>query len=339
MSDIDGSKNNARFIVTGAGGFLGKAIATRLASERNEVHSFARGAYPELSKAGILHHRADLSSDLSEFSDVFSGADTVFHVAAKVDMWGPYDEFFRTNVTGTRNIIDMCRRCGVRKLVYTSSPSVIADGSDICGVDESYPYPAHYEAYYPQTKAIAEREVLEADAKGGLRTASLRPHLIFGPGDMNLVPTILERVRQGRMVQVGAGKNIVDFTFIDDCVEAHLCASRALDANPSAAGRAYFITQGEPVNMWDFINEIIKRSALPAISRNIPVRLALLLGSVCEGFVKLMPGNRTPFLTRFLVSEMATSHYFNISAARKELAYRPMLSMKEAMDRTFSQLL
>lgn len=326
--------NGKKFVITGGSGFVGRALGLRLREKGHEVHSISRGEHAGLREAGIIHHRLDLLDLNEDHRPIFEGSDTVFHVAAKVEMWGRYAEFFRVNVEATRNVMKLCTACGVPKLVYTSSPSVISAGSNLCGINESVSYPLKYEAYYPETKAMAEREVLAASCQQ-FRTLSLRPHLIFGPGDTNLVPTILERARQGRLVQVGSGANRVDLTFIEDCVEAHICASEALDSNPSACGRAYFISQGEPVLMWEWINEVLTRSGLPPVRRKVPAGAAFLLGALSEALVRFLPGKREPFLTKFLVSEMSTSHYFNIEAARRELGYSPKYTMKEAMDITF----
>jgi len=252
-----------------------------------------------------------------------------------VDMWGEYKTFFENNVVATRNIINACRAKAVSRLVFTSSPSVIADGKDLEGIDESYPYPKKYKAYYPETKAIAEQEVLKANEPTKLATLALRPHLIWGPGDTNLIPTILKRASAGKLIQVGKGENIVDVNFIEDCVSAHIQAMKALENNPSAAGKAYFISQGEPVNMWSWINEILKNNNLPPIKKTIPARVAMSIASVLETVAKITPGKKEPLLTRFLVSEMATSHYFNINSAKKELSYHPAYTIKQAMQKTF----
>jgi nucleoside-diphosphate-sugar epimerase len=224
--------------------------------------------------------------------------------------------------------------------VYTSSPSVIHDGKSLEGIDESYPYPRHHHAFYPETKAIAEREVLAACDAASLCTVALRPHLIWGPGDTNLVPTILERARAGRLTRIGDGSNLIDLTYIDDCVSAHILAMEALQAEGvRCLGKAYFISQGEPVNMWKWIDEVLVRNDLPPVSRSIPVGLAHGLAYVMEGLARTLNFvgiEYTPLLTRFLVSEMATHHYFSIAAARRDLGYEPSCSIAEALDRTFA---
>ncbi len=323
----------AYYIVTGGAGFLGKAIAVRLKAEGHRVLSLSRRAYPELAAMGIESACADLGGECAKFERVFEGADAVFHVAAMVEMWGHYQDFFRANVVGARNVVSCCKKYAVPKLIYTSSPSVIANGADLCGVDESQPYPTHYEAFYPQTKAQAERELL-AESSLTFRTIALRPHLIFGPGDTNLVPTVLKKARAGRLLKIGSGKNLSDFTYIDDCVQAHLCALRALDQNPTCAGRAYFISQGDPVPLWEWIDRVLSRNHIAPVTRQVPIWLATSLASVCENVCRLLPGMPEPPLTRFLVSEMHTSHYFNIEAAKRELGYRPSVGVWEGLGMT-----
>ena len=331
MGNRDKSK---KVIVTGGGGFVGRALARRLLRDGHQVTAISRKHYPELEKTGIKSLALDLSTSAEALAEQFAAANAVFHVAAKVEMWGAYDDFFATNVIGTRNVIAACKAAKVPYLIFTSSPSVIAGGQDLCGVDEKQPYPEKHLAHYPATKMIAEQEVLAADSED-LFTVALRPHLIFGPGDTNLVPTILERARQGRLVQIGSGENKTDITFIEDCVSAHIAAWETLTNNPSACrGKAYFISQGEPVNMWQWINQILTYKQLPPLKRKIPARLAYGIACLAETVCKVLP-KKEPFLTRFLVEEMVTSHYFDISAAKRDLGFKPKFSVRQAMQITF----
>jgi nucleoside-diphosphate-sugar epimerase len=329
-----------RYIVTGGGGFVGKALSTELRRRGHQVVSLSRSAYPDLLALGVESHRVDISSDPTSWWHVFEKCDGVFHTAAKVDMWGRYDDFFRTNVVGTRNIIEACKRARVKCLVFTSSPSVVHDGTDLKGIDETYPYPDHFEAFYPQTKAQAEREVRAADTTGVLRTTALRPHLIWGPNDTNLIPTILQRGRAGRLTRIGDGENFVDLTFIDDCVQAHLCAMQTLQNDPDrAGGKAYFISQGEPVKMWDWIADVLRAEGIPPVRRSLSTAVAMKVAAVMEGCARglsLVGVEIKPLLTRFLVSEMATSHYFSIENAKRDLGYRPSFTIAEAFRQTFN---
>lgn len=329
-----------RYLVTGGGGFVGKALCKELNKQGHYVLSLSRGAYPDLEALGIHTKQVDIGANLDSWVGLFEGIDGVFHTAAKVDMWGDYESFYTTNVVGTRNILAACRRAGVKRLVYTSSPSVIHTGKDLRDVDETIPYPKHFEAYYPQTKAQAEQEVLGGDHHGVLHTVALRPHLIWGPNDTNLIPTIIERARAGRLTRIGAGANKVDLTFIDDCVNAHILAMKALENSPeSVAGKSYFISQGDPVNMWGWIDDVLAAHGLPPVKKSLPTGLALSIAYVMELGAKALSRvgvKVTPLLTRFLVSEMSTDHYFNISRAKRDFGYVPARSIAEAMRKTFS---
>lgn len=323
-----------QYLVTGGGGFLGAALCRALIKNSCSVVALCRGDYPELRASGVKIIRHDLRNPIGSELKEFGLFDGVFHTASKVEMWGPYQSFFETNVIGTRNIINFCLANGIKNLVYTSSPSVIADGKHTSGIDESYPYPKSHMAPYPATKAIAEREILAANSEN-LFTVSLRPHLIWGPGDRHLVPTIISRAKSGRLIQVGDGNNLVDTSFIEDCVAAHLLAMKALASNPQVRGRAYFVSQGEPVKLWDWINQILALNSLPPVQKSIPAGLAKFLGKLCELVVSLIPGNREPFITQFLASQMSSDHYFNISAAKKDLGYKPQYSIEQALKVTF----
>ena len=326
------SATSKKYLVTGGGGFLGRALCLELLSRGASVVSVSRGFYPELRDKGVDVYQHDIREPFGLELAAKGPFDGVFHTASKVDMWGKYQDFYKVNVQGTQNVIAFCHDHGIKKLVYTSSPSVIADGSDTAGVDESYPYPKNYIAPYPATKALAEQEVLGAN-NSQLSTVALRPHLIWGPGDRHLVPTILERAHAGRLVQVGNGTNKVDTSFIFDCVNAHILGMEALDHKPNCAGKAYFISQGQPVPLWGWIAEILKRNNMPAPHRRISAKAAYYVGALMEGLSKVIPFE--PFLTRFLASQMSCDHYFDISNAEKDLQFRPKYSMDEALNITF----
>jgi len=325
-----------RAVVTGGGGFVGAAICRRLYDLGHDVTALGRRPQPALAAAGIrtVSHDLAAADAASALADTFAGVDCVFHTAAHVKMWGPREAFVRGNIGATENVIAACRTAGVGRLVFTSSPSVVATDHDLRGVDESQPYPAHYRAFYPETKAAAERAVLAAHG-ASLRTISLRPHLIFGPGDTNLVPTILKRARAGRLVQVGDGTNLVDLTFIHDCVAAHVLAAEALDARPTAGGRAYFISQGTPVRLWEWIGRVLALHGLPPVRRRLSAATAQFLATMAEGAWRTFGLTSDPPLTRFLTEEMATDHYFDISAARRELGFDPSCTVWEATERSF----
>lgn len=318
-------------LVTGGGGFLGKAIVERLVARGDSVTSYARGDYPELRTLGVTVARGDLS-DADAVCRAAEGCDIIFHVAAKAGIWGPYQEYYHANVVGTENIIAACRACGIARLVYTSTPSVVFDGKDQEGIDESAPYPSHYHAHYPQTKAQAERLVLQAN-DGRLATVALRPHLIWGPGDHHLVPRILARARAGILRRVGRRDNLVDCVYIDNAADAHLLAADRLAPGSPVAGKAYFISQGDPWPLWDLVNAILQAADLPPVTRWVPPSLAYAAGWAFETAYRLLGLTSEPRMTRFLACELSTAHWFNIAAARRDLGYHPSVSITEGLRR------
>jgi nucleoside-diphosphate-sugar epimerase len=311
-------------VVTGGGGFLGKALVKELVSKNIKVTTIQRNHYPELANLGVAQIIADIADPNSEkiLLDALKKVDVVFHTAAKVAMWGDLKEFERVNIQGTKQIVEFARKSGIKYFVYTSSPSVIADGTNLRNINESYPYPKHHEAFYPRTKAIAEQFVLSQNDTN-FHSLSLRPHLIYGPGDTSLEALVVSRAKAGRLVKIGSGQNLVDFCYIDDCVAAHICAAQALIVNPNCRGRAYFISQGVPTKLWDWIDVALKKNNLPKVSRRVPAWLAKFLGSMLENTAMLSGGRFEPPFTKFLASEMSTDHYFDISAAKNELQFIP----------------
>lgn len=320
-----------RVLVTGAGGFLGGAVTRRLLERGDSVRSFCRSHYVDLDNLGVEQRQGNLADREAVF-EACRDVELVFHVAAKAGIWGSRRDFHRTNVIGTRNVIEACRRLGIDRLIYTSSPSVVFNGKDMEGVDESTPYPEHYKAAYPETKAIAERLVLAANDPS-LATVSLRPHLIWGPGDTNLVPGILRRGRQGGLRRIGHEEKLADFTYIDNAAEAHVCAADCLTPEGPAAGKAYFISQAEPTPIWDFINRVLACADLPPVQERVPRPVAYAGGALLETVYRLLPLSGEPRLTRFLVEELSTSHWFDITAARRDLSFQPVVSMEEGFRR------
>jgi nucleoside-diphosphate-sugar epimerase len=318
-------------LVTGGGGFLGKAIVARLIARGDKVTSFARGHYPELQALGVNVVQGDLGNT-DAVQRAAAGCDIVFHVAAKPGIWGPYQEYYRTNVLGTENIITACRACGIARLVFTSTPSVVFDGKDQEGIDESAPYPEHYHAYYPQTKALAERLVLQAN-DSRLATVALRPHLIWGPGDNHLVPRILARARAGMLRRVGRRDNLVDCVYIDNAADAHLLAADRLAPGAPIAGKAYFISQGAPWPLWDLVNAILNAANLPPVTRTVAPSVAYGAGWALEMTYRLLGLTGEPRMTRFLARELSTAHWFNIDAARRDLGFAPAVSIEEGLRR------
>lgn len=323
-------------LVTGGGGFLGTRLARVLHERGDDVLVLGRHRYPHHEQAGIATVQADIT-DAAAVGRACEGMDAVFHVAALTGIWGKRRAFRETNVVGTWNVIAACRRASVGRLVFTSSPSVVFGSGDLCGIDESAPYPTKYLAHYPATKAEAEKAVLTAN-DGALATVALRPHLIWGPGDPHLIPRVIERARQGRLVQVGDGTNLADITYIDNAADAHVLACDALSIGAPCSGRAYFISQGEPVALWPWLAKILEAVGAPAVCRTVSFRTAFTVGGVFEVFYRAMGIASEPRMTRFLASQLAKSHYFDISAARRDFGYDPTVSIGEGLERLVESL-
>jgi 2-alkyl-3-oxoalkanoate reductase len=319
--------SNRTVLVTGGGGFLGGAIVRLLVARGERVRTLSRGNYSELERLGVAHFSGDIA-DGAMVRRACQDVEAVFHVAAKPGIWGSYAEFYQANVQGTLNVIEASRACGVARLIYTSSPSVVFNGRDIEGGDESLPYPPRFEANYPQTKALAEQAVLEA-ARNGLASVVLRPHLIWGPGDNHLVPRILARASKLR--RIGDGKNMVDTIYIDNAAWAHLLAEKSLLENPTLSGRVYFISQDEPIELWRMIDLILAAGGRPPVKKKISPALALFVGALCEGLYGALRLKAEPPMTRFVARELATAHWFNIDAAKRDLGYRPTISTTEGL--------
>jgi nucleoside-diphosphate-sugar epimerase len=322
-------------LVTGGGGFLGRAIVEQLLARGDRVRNFSRSAYPELAALGVEVIHGDIT-DRNAIARACNGVDCVFHVAALSGVGVNWEPFEQTNVRGTENVIAACLKQGVRRLVYTSSPSVVFAGEDQCGVDESAPFDFAWmeqnAAHYSRSKALAEQTVLSANGRA-MATCALRPHLLWGPRDNHLIPRLIERARSGKLRRVGDGANLVDITFVDNAAAAHLQAVDALAAIPRVAGRAYFISQGQPLNCWQWVDEVLAIAELPPVKKSISLKRALQLGAVCEHLHRWLRRSGEPRMTRFLAAQLAKSHWYNISAARRDLGYQPRVTTSEGMSR------
>jgi nucleoside-diphosphate-sugar epimerase len=321
--------SQSKVLVTGGGGFLGSALIKRLVERGDAVRSLARNHYPKLADMGVDQIPGDIA-DSQTVEKACQGVELVFHVAAKPPPWGKYRDYYDTNVVGTQNVIDGCIRNNVDSLVYTSTPSVVFDGTDMQGVNESVPYPADFNAFYPQTKAMAEQLVLKATSTH-LRTVVLRPHQIWGPGDPHFAPRLIARAK--KLKRIGDGTNMVDTTYIDNAVNAHLNAAEAINKKPEISGRIYFITQDEPIAAWEMIDAILAAAGLPPVKGTISYQSARFIGTVMEFFYRTFQLPGEPPITRFLADAVAKSHWFDISAAKKDLGYQPAISTKEGLRR------
>ncbi len=315
-------------LVTGGGGFLGSAIVRQLVERGDNVRSLARNTYPELDELGVTQFQGDIAN-LEEVEAACEGVEAVCHTAAKPGVWGFYEDYYRPNLLGTKNVVAACKTFAVPVLVHTSSPSVIFDGRDMEGVDESCPYPARNPTHYTKTKAAAEQLVISEARKGAVNAVVLRPHLIWGPGDPHLVPRVIERA--SRLVKVGKTDKKVDTIYIADAARAHVMALDALAENPELSGRIYFISQDEPVFMIDMLNGILAAAGLPPIKRTLPAGLVWMVGALLEATYKMVGKTEEPPMTRFVAKELATAHWFTIEAAKQDLGYRPQYTIEQGL--------
>ncbi|MFL6591727.1 MAG: 2-alkyl-3-oxoalkanoate reductase [Luteimonas sp.] len=322
-----------RILVTGGGGFLGQALCRGLSERGHALRSFSRSRHPALDALDVEQVQGDLA-DSDAVLAAAHGCEAIFHNAAKAGAWGHYDSYHRANVLGTGNVIAACRRHGVDRLVYTSTPSVThrATHPVAGGSADTVPYGTQFKAAYAATKAIAERAVLAAN-DGALATIALRPRLIWGPGDQQLLPRLVERARAGRLRIIGSGDNRIDTTYIDNAAQAHLDAFDHLQVGARCAGRAYFISNGEPRAAREIVNALLQAAGAPPVDRTLPFAVAYAIGAACEAAWTLLPLTGEPPLTRFLAEQLATTHWYDMAPAMRDFGYFPKVTIEEGLRR------
>ncbi|MCE0558769.1 NAD-dependent epimerase/dehydratase family protein [Motilimonas sp. E26] len=316
-------------LVTGAGGFLGLALTKLLISKGIKVHALIRRDNPELSDLGAIIFKGDLI-DYQAIENAAQGCDTVFHVASKAGVWGAEADYIASNISGTKHVLEVCFDLGIPRLIYTSTPSVIFSGQDENGVNETAPYSAHPLNHYTSTKIAAEKMVLAANSFE-LKTTSLRPHLIWGPGDPHLVPRVINKAKQGRLALVGKQDKLVDTVYVDNAALAHYQAAIELENEAKCAGKAYFISNDEPVTMAVMLNHILSAADLPPVNKRVPASIAYTLGLILEAVYGLLSIKQEPAMTRFVARQLSTAHWFDISAAKKDFGYLPQVNLKQGM--------
>lgn len=327
-----------KVLVTGGSGFLGQALCRALLARGDEVTSLQRHHSPALAQMGVRQVLGSLD-DPQASAEAVMGVDAVLHNAAKASGWGSWQSFFRTNVLGTRVLLQACRNQGVQRFVYTSTPSVVHKGRQpVAGGNETNtPYAESFTAHYPHTKMLAEREVLAAnDAQ--LATVALRPRLIWGPGDTQLLPRLVARAKAGRLRFVGGGNNHMDCTYIDNVVQAHLQALAAVQPGAACAGKAYFISNNEPRPLRTIVNGLLAAADVPAVQKSVPFALAYGIGVVCESLWRLLRLPSEPPMTRFLAEQLSTEHWYDCSQAERDFGYLPQVSLDEGLRRLRASL-
>ncbi len=331
-----GSKRNLspdikKVLVTGGGGFVGKAIVKMLTEKGVLCRVVGRNSYPEIEAIGAECFIGDIA-DPAVMTVAAKGVDTVFHVAALAGIWGSWENYYNTNVLGTENVIQSCRINKVPRLIYTSTPSVVFNQQDIIEGDESLPYATKFLCNYARSKVIAEKRVLDANDMS-LLTCAIRPHLIWGPGDPHLVPRLLDSGRREKLKIVGSGENLVDISFVENVAYAHILAADNLKNIKTAAGNAYFIGQDKPVVLWNWINSLFSKAKIPEVTSSVSYQAAYGIGGILEFLYLFCRIKKEPRMTRFLAQQLAKSHYFSHKKAQKDLGYHPIVSTDEGMER------
>ncbi len=318
-----------KILITGGGGFLGTALIKLLKQNADhEIYSVSRKNYLHLKNEGVSQIQHDLSSAGDLESILPKDIDVVFHTAALAGIWGKKEHFFNINTEGTLKLVDWAKKSGVKQFIYTSTPSVVFGKDDLINVDETTPYPDKHLCHYAASKALAEKYVLQNNSPEMI-TCAIRPHLIWGPGDPHLFPRIVEKAKQGKLKRVGEGLNQVDIVYVDNAAWAHVLA---MEAGRNAGGKAYFIGQEKPVNLWDFIDTVLKIYSLPKIEESISIMTAYRLGFLFEKIFEFFGINQPdPPMTRFVALNLATSHYFNQENAFKDLGYKPLISIETGL--------
>lgn len=319
-----------KVLVTGASGFLGQHIAKQLLDAGHEVTNFSRSTPAALTEIGI----STINGNIRNYDDIqkaSSGFDAIIHTASLVAMWGKWEDFRATNIDGTNNVIQACIENNINKLVYTSTPSVVFGNKSLTGVDESTPYPKKYLADYAKSKAAAEKNVLHANSEK-LMTVALRPHLIFGSDDKNLIPRLLSKFKKSQLLIIGDGENTVDVIHVKNAAFAHILALESLKENSPSLGQAYFLGQERPVNLWNFINAILKQYNLGPIDKKISSKKAYFIATLIEFTYKFFKITKhEPPLTRFMVKQFTKSHYFNHQKSLNDLGNYYLLNIEDAL--------
>lgn len=321
------SSNKNKVLITGGGGFLGRNITKLLIKKNYEVHTFQRNFYPELETLGVKQHLGDLLN-IDQIKNALIGIDSVIHTASKVGMNGTFQEFYLANFIGTQNLVLAMKEMKIKNLIYTSTPSVVFGKDDIIFADESIPYPKKFLSHYAHSKMLAEEYVLKSVDESFFAVA-LRPHLIFGPGDTNLIPRVVEARKKNKLKIVGDGRNLVDVIYIDNAAYAHYLALEKINSHIS--GHVYFIGQG-PVNLWNFTNEILQHFNLPSVKKRISLNTAYLIGYIIEFILKILKLDHIhPPMSRFIALQLGKSHFFNHQLSKIELGHYELVSIQDGI--------
>ena len=320
-----------KVLVTGGSSLIGVGVATTLAARGDDV------VVQQRSRSGALEH-IEVRQELGDIRDpdvvnrAAAGCDAIVHLAAKVGVVGEWQEYRSINVDGTRNVLAAARRHGIDRLVHVSSPSVAHGGEPIVGGAADAPVLGRRHAWYPESKAMAEIDALAASGDD-LGVVAIRPHLVWGPGDTQLVGRIVERATTGRLALVGGGRALVDTTYIDNAVGALVAALDAVTPRAACSGQAYVVSNGEPRMIRELVEGICLAAGVPFAPRTVSLRVGRSLGAVVERVWPLLRRTDEPPLTQFLAEQLGTAHWFDPRPARDDLGWTPTVSIDDGLVR------
>jgi nucleoside-diphosphate-sugar epimerase len=316
-------------LVTGASGLLGGAVARVLVARGHTVRTLQRRP----SGVAGAHDVAGSITDPTAVAAALDGVDSVVHLAARVSLAGPAQEFDTVNIGGTTVLLDAAERAGVTRFVQVSSPSVAHGGSSLVGVGAEAADPAHARGDYARTKAAAELLALDrdrGDLPEGMSVVAVRPHLVWGPGDTQLVERVLDRAARGRLPLLDHGGALIDTLYVDNAADG---IAAALDRAPDVHGRAYVLTNGEPRTVADLLTGICRAGGVRPPAWRVPAGLARTAGGLVEAVWRLRPGTDEPPMTRFLAEQLSTAHWFDQRATRADLRWTPAIGLDEGFAR------
>ena len=311
-----------KVLVTGATSLLGRHTVEALARHGHDVRTFQRSSAPGDSIRGAI-------TDRDAVARACAGRDAVIHLAAKVGVTGAWSEYEQTNVRGTELLLDVARRAGVRRFVHVSSPSVAHSGSALVGVGAVPADPLTTRGHYATSKAMAEVVALDASCDA-FPVVAIRPHLVWGPGDTQLIGRIVERARRGRLVVIGSGAALIDTTYVTNAADALVAA---VDRASSLGGRALVVSNGEPRTVHELVVRITEAAGIDWRPRRVPTALAALGGGIAERLWERLGRTDDPPMTRFLAEQLSTAHWFDQRETRAALAWEPAVPLAAGFDR------
>ncbi|MDT5016531.1 MAG: 3beta-hydroxy-Delta5-steroid dehydrogenase / steroid Delta-isomerase [Mycobacterium sp.] len=340
MGDSTLTTELGRVLVTGGSGFVGANLVSELLDRGHEVRSFDRAPSPLPAHPRLQVIEGDIC-DPDTVAAAVDGIDTVFHTAAIIDLMGGAsvsEEYrqrsFAVNVTGTKNLVHAAQAAGVKRFVYTASNSVVMGGKGICGGDETLPYTERFNDLYTETKVVAEKFVLAANGGkdgAGLLTCSIRPSGIWGRGDQTMFRKLFESVLAGHVKVLVGGKNVkLDNSYVHNLIHGFILAAQHLVPGGTAPGQAYFINDGEPINMFEFSRPVVEACGQHYPKIRVPGRLVLFAMTVWQWF-HFRFGIPKPMIEPLGVERLYLDNYFSIAKATRDLGYQPLFTTEQAM--------